>query len=107
MHRYIDELRLLQAIRLAVIMRIFILAAQLPRFTPTNEVSHDEIFRSALALEIQGHTDNVGGAADDDVPFDLLDDLAAEADPRVERLLHLVRERGWDGLARLLGGQGG
>ena len=46
-----------------------------------------------------GH--NVGGAADDDVPFDLLDDLAAEADPRVERLLHLVRERGWDGLARL------
>jgi phosphoenolpyruvate carboxylase len=46
------ELDLLQAIRLALIMRIFILAAQLPRFTPTNEVSHDEIFRSALALEI-------------------------------------------------------
>ena len=46
------ELDLLQAIRLALIMRIFILAAQLPRFTPTNEVSHDQIFRSALALEI-------------------------------------------------------
>jgi phosphoenolpyruvate carboxylase len=46
------ELDLLQAIRLALIMRIFILAAQLPRFTPTNEISHDEIFRSALALEI-------------------------------------------------------
>jgi len=46
------ELDLLQAIRLALIMRIFILAAQLPRFTPTNDVSHDQIFRQALALEI-------------------------------------------------------
>jgi hypothetical protein len=40
-------------------------------------------------------------AAHDDLPFDLLDDFAARADPRVERLLKLVRERGWDGLARL------
>jgi len=39
--------------------------------------------------------------AHDDLPFDLLDDFAAAADPRVERLLDLVRERGWDGLARL------
>lgn len=46
------ELDLLQAIRLALIMRIFILAAQLPRFTPTNEVSYDQIFRSALSLNI-------------------------------------------------------
>jgi DNA-binding transcriptional MerR regulator len=42
-----------------------------------------------------------GEAADDDLPFDLLDNLAAEADPRVARLVELVRERGWDGLARL------
>ena len=46
------ELDLLQAIRLALIMRVFILAAQLPRFTPTNEVSYDQVFRSALGLEI-------------------------------------------------------
>ena len=46
------ELDLLQAIRLALMMRIFILAAQLPRFTPTNEVSYDQIFRSALALDV-------------------------------------------------------
>jgi DNA-binding transcriptional MerR regulator len=44
---------------------------------------------------------DLGQAAHDDLPFDLLDDLAAESDPRVKRLLHLVRERGWDGLARL------
>lgn len=46
------ELDLLQAIRLVLVMRIFILAAQLPRFTPTNEVTYDEIVRKALSLEI-------------------------------------------------------
>ena len=39
--------------------------------------------------------------AQDDLPFDLLDALAVEADPRVQRLRELMRERGWDGLARL------
>lgn len=42
-----------------------------------------------------------GGAEDDDVPFDLLDDLALTADPRVERLRALMRERGWDGWTRM------
>jgi phosphoenolpyruvate carboxylase len=46
------ELDLLQAIRLTLIMRIFILAAQLPRFTTVNDVSYEQIFRQALALEI-------------------------------------------------------
>jgi phosphoenolpyruvate carboxylase len=46
------ELDLLQAIRLALIMRIFILAAQLPRFTPANEVTYDQIFQWAIGLEI-------------------------------------------------------
>ena len=46
------ELDLLQAIRLTLIMRIFILAAQLPRFTPANEVSYDQIFQWAIGLEI-------------------------------------------------------
>jgi phosphoenolpyruvate carboxylase len=46
------ELDLLQAIRLALIMRIFILAAQLPRFTPANEVTYDQIFQWAIGLDI-------------------------------------------------------
>lgn len=46
------ELDLLQAIRLTLIMRIFILAAQLPRFTTVNDVSYEQVFRQALALEI-------------------------------------------------------
>lgn len=46
------ELDLLQAIRLAMIMRVFILAAQLPHFAPRNDVSHKQILDLALALEI-------------------------------------------------------
>lgn len=37
----------------------------------------------------------------DDLPFDLLDDLADESDPRAQRLRDLMRERGWDGWTRL------
>jgi DNA-binding transcriptional MerR regulator len=37
----------------------------------------------------------------DDMPFDLLDDLADESDPRAERLRALMRERGWDGWVRM------
>jgi hypothetical protein len=36
-----------------------------------------------------------GEAAHDDLPFDLLDALAVEFDPRAQRLLDLMRERGW------------
>lgn len=34
-------------------------------------------------------------AAPDEVPFGLLDALAVETDPRAQRLLDLMRERGW------------
>ena len=36
-----------------------------------------------------------GEVADDELPFDLLDALAVESDPRAERMLELMRERGW------------
>jgi len=38
---------------------------------------------------------NPGDAAHDELPFDLLDALAVESDPRAERMLDLMRERGW------------
>ncbi|MEU1244873.1 MerR family transcriptional regulator [Micromonospora parva] len=44
---------------------------------------------------------DLGEVGQDDLPFDLLDALAVEADPRLQRLLDFVRERGWAGLARL------
>jgi DNA-binding transcriptional MerR regulator len=37
----------------------------------------------------------------DDLPFDLLDDLAVTSDPRAQRLRQLMRERGWDGWIRM------
>jgi DNA-binding transcriptional MerR regulator len=43
---------------------------------------------------------NLGAAAHDDLPFDLLDALAVETDQRAKRLLDLMYERGWDGWAR-------
>jgi phosphoenolpyruvate carboxylase len=46
------ELDLLYAIRLALIMRIYILAAQLPRFTPQDGLSHAQVLEMALSLEI-------------------------------------------------------
>jgi DNA-binding transcriptional MerR regulator len=37
----------------------------------------------------------------DDLAFDLLDAFAVESDPRAERMLDLMRERGWAGWIRL------
>jgi hypothetical protein len=42
-----------------------------------------------------------GDKAFGNLPFDLLDALAAEYDPRSERLLELMRERGWVSWTRL------
>ena len=38
---------------------------------------------------------NLGEEAHDDLPFGLLDALAVESDPRAQRMLDLMRERGW------------
>jgi DNA-binding transcriptional MerR regulator len=56
------------------------------------------------ALAEQAYTSgeiNLGEVAHDDLPFDLLDALAVESDPRAERLMDLMRERGWAGWTRL------
>jgi DNA-binding transcriptional MerR regulator len=39
-------------------------------------------------------------AGNDEVPYDLLDNLALESDPRVQRMVDLMQERGWDGWIR-------
>jgi phosphoenolpyruvate carboxylase len=106
------ELDLLHAIRLALIMRVFILAAQLPRFTPTNEVTYDEIFRKALSLEVPDVVSVMRqafprrtNAAYDDAAFDEkatylpkgIDDYAridAEILEPMEKAYELIREIG-------------
>jgi phosphoenolpyruvate carboxylase len=50
------ELDLLQALRLALIMRIFILAAQLPRFTPQDGLSHAQVLEMAMGLARRSRT---------------------------------------------------
>jgi DNA-binding transcriptional MerR regulator len=44
---------------------------------------------------------DLGAEAQDDLPFHLLDALAVESDPRAERMLELMRERGWASWTRL------
>jgi DNA-binding transcriptional MerR regulator len=43
---------------------------------------------------------NMGEVAHDDLAFDLLDALALEFDPRTQRMLDLMRDRGWTGWNR-------
>jgi DNA-binding transcriptional MerR regulator len=48
------------------------------------------------ALAEQAYTSGeVSEEADDDLPFGLLDALAIETDPRAQRMLDLMRQRGW------------
>ncbi|MFC4113552.1 MerR family transcriptional regulator [Nonomuraea zeae] len=52
----------------------------------------------AAGLAEQAHASGGTGAGDvayDDLPFNLLDALAVESDPRAQRLLDRMRERGW------------
>jgi DNA-binding transcriptional MerR regulator len=44
---------------------------------------------------------DLGQQWQDEMPFDLMDNLAAETDPRMPRLVELMRKRGWDGWIRL------
>jgi DNA-binding transcriptional MerR regulator len=44
---------------------------------------------------------NLGEAAEDDLAIDVLDAMFVESDPRAERMLDLLRERGWAGWTRL------
>jgi len=64
------------------------------------EEAADIIACLAEQAEQSGELD-LGEEAADDLPFDLLDALAVESDPRMKRLLELMRKRGWAGLARL------
>lgn len=44
---------------------------------------------------------NLGDMAHDDLAVDLLDALLVESDPRAQRLLDLMRDRGWAGWTRM------
>jgi DNA-binding transcriptional MerR regulator len=54
-----------------------------------------------LAEQAYAAGENLGEVAQDQLPFDLLDALAVESDPRSRRLLELMRERGWVSWTRM------
>jgi hypothetical protein len=43
---------------------------------------------------------NLSEEADDDLPFDLLDTLAVESDPRAQLVIDMMRQRGWASWSR-------
>jgi DNA-binding transcriptional MerR regulator len=65
-------------------------AADDPRVAELADIMAGMLDQAAAA----GQTD-FGAAGRDDLPFDLLDMLAAESEPRIERFLERLRERGW------------
>ncbi|TDD85357.1 MerR family transcriptional regulator [Actinomadura darangshiensis] len=62
---------------------------------PRLEEAADIMAEMAEEAYASGETDFDEAAAQDDLPFDLMDALAVEADPRATRMLDLMRERGW------------
>ena len=67
-----------------------------PRLAEAADILADLLEQAYAASETQASE-----WAGDDLSFDLLDALAVESDPRMERMQQLMRERGWAGWARL------
>ena len=64
----------------------------------------DEIADLMAELQEQAHAAGQSypeAGVTDDLPFDLLDAFAVESDPRMERMMDLMRARGWAGWTRL------
>jgi DNA-binding transcriptional MerR regulator len=66
-----------------------------PRLVEAADILADLLEQAYAAGETQ-----TGEGARDDLPFDLVDALAVESDPRMMRVQQLMRERGWAGWAR-------
>lgn len=66
-----------------------------PRVAELADIMVGLLERAAASGEL-----NPGAAAYNDLAFDLLGALAVESEPRVERMLALMRERGWAGWLR-------
>jgi len=66
-----------------------------PRLEEAADIMADGLERAYASGEIKP-----GQMLHDDLPFDLLDAHVVESDPRAQRLMNLMRERGWDGWIR-------
>ncbi len=68
---------------------------------PRLEELADNMARMAQQAYNAGEIDFGEVTAQDDLPFNLVDALALETDPRAQRLMDLMRERGWARWTRL------
>jgi len=80
------------------LVRLYLLGSELPESDAGDESRLQEAADIIASLLERSYTPgevDPGQAAHDEVPFGLLDALAVESDPRTQRLLDLMRERGW------------
>jgi DNA-binding transcriptional MerR regulator len=80
------------------LVRLYRLASEPPEGDAADDSRLQEAADIMAGLLEQAYTpdeSDPGAAERDEVPFGLLDALAVESDPRAERLLELMRERGW------------
>jgi DNA-binding transcriptional MerR regulator len=80
------------------LVRLYRLGSELLESDAADDPRLQEVADILAGLLEQAYTPgeiNPGEADRDELPFNLLDALAVETDPRVERLLNLMRERGW------------
>jgi DNA-binding transcriptional MerR regulator len=85
-------------------VRLYRVLSEIPESDPADESRLEEVADIMAGLLEQAYTSaqgNLDVMENDDLAFDLLDALAVESDPRAERMLDLMRQRGWNGWTRL------
>jgi DNA-binding transcriptional MerR regulator len=86
------------------VVRLYRVLSEIFESDATADPLLEEAADIMAALAEQGHADgdiDLGDPGGDDQAFDLLDAFAIESDPRLRRLLTLMRERGWGSWTRM------
>jgi DNA-binding transcriptional MerR regulator len=86
------------------LVRLYRLGSELLETDADDDPRVQEVADILAGLLEQGYTSgeiNPCEVAHDDLAFDLLDALAVESEPRVERMMDLMRERGWGNWTRI------
>jgi DNA-binding transcriptional MerR regulator len=80
------------------LVRVYQVLSEILESDASDDARLEEAADIMVGLAEQAYTSgesDLGEVAHDDLAFDLLDALAVESDPRAQRLLDLMRERGW------------
>lgn len=85
------------------VVRLYQLLSELSELSgdAVDDARLEEIADLMAGLNEQAYGEGIEDAMLDDQSFDLLEAFALETDPRSQRLMELMRERGWSGWIRL------